>query len=79
MFPAMLEQKDAAEAQALVPVQPFVDRVWVTRLQEPLSGNRVRRLPIGDFQQGSAAFAHIWARVMIAILDQVLALGVGQF
>jgi len=78
MFPAVLEKPDTADAQALVPIQPLIHRIRVARLQEPVPGNRVGREAIGDFQQGGAAFAHIRARVMIAMVDQVLALGVGQ-
>jgi len=33
-----------------------------------MSGNRVRRLPIGDFQQGGTALAHIRTGIVIAIL-----------
>jgi len=38
----------------------------------------MRRLPIGDLQNGRGTLAHIRARVMVAGLGQLLALGVSQ-
>jgi hypothetical protein len=50
MFAAVLEKPDTAEAQLLIPIQPFVDGIWVTRFQQAVAGNRMRRLSIGNFQ-----------------------------
>jgi hypothetical protein len=36
------------------------------------------RLPIRNSHQGGAAFAHMRAQIMIATVDQGLALGSGQ-
>jgi hypothetical protein len=68
MLAAVLEKPDAAEAQLLVPIQPLVDGIWVTRFQQAVASNRVRRLSIGNFQQGRTAFTDIRAWVMIAMV-----------
>jgi len=44
-----------------------------------VTGDGVGRLSIGNLQQGGTAFAHIWSRIVIAIVLQILALGIGQF
>jgi len=49
-------------------MQPFVDRIGVTRLQQAVARNRVRRLASGNFQQGGTPFADIGPMIMIAIV-----------
>src|SRR5260221_14328657 len=68
MLAALLKPPHAADPQALVPIQPVVDRIGVTRLQQPVAGDRMRRVAIRNFQQGGTPFADIGPPVMIAIV-----------
>src|SRR5690242_7928167 len=77
MLAAVLEQPDAADAQALVPGEPLVDRIGVAGFQQPVPGHRMGGLAIGNFEQGGTALAYVGARIVIAVLDHVLTLGIG--
>jgi hypothetical protein len=49
------------------------------RLQQTMPRDRVRRVTIGNFQQGGTALAHVGTGIMIAIVLQILTLCIGQF
>jgi hypothetical protein len=74
MGTAMLKGNHTPHALTFVPVQPLVDGVGVARLQEPMPGNGVGRLPIRNLEQGCTAFAHVWSSVVITMVQQVLSL-----
>jgi hypothetical protein len=61
-----------------VDIQPAIDRVRVTRLQEAVAGDGMRRLAVGNLQQRTASFAHISGGMMIPLLFQRSALSVRQ-
>ena len=54
------------EAIADVHRQPAIDRVRIARQVQPMSGDMVGTLPIGDLQQSGAALPQIRAVVMVA-------------
>jgi hypothetical protein len=68
----------AHQAFGFIEIQPCIDGIGVTRLQEALPGDRMRRLAVGDFQQRTASFAHIGRWMMIPMVFQLLALAFGQ-
>ena len=68
MLATVLKPPGAADAQALIPIQPLLDCIGITRLQQLMTGDRMRRLTISYFQQGRTAFTYIGPRVMIAVL-----------
>jgi len=74
MLATVLKPPHAADAQAFIPVQPVIDRIGVTGLQQAVARDGVRRLTISNFQQGGTAFPHIRARIVIAVVLQILAL-----
>jgi hypothetical protein len=78
MCATLLKPEHAPQAEALVHIEPAIDGIGVARLQEAMPGDRVRSLPIGDFQQGGTPFADIGPRVVVPVVDQILALAVGQ-
>jgi hypothetical protein len=51
-----------------------LDRIGVRRLQQPVAGDRMRRLALRNLQQGRTALSHIRARIVIAIVLQILTL-----
>jgi hypothetical protein len=68
MLATVLKPPDALDAQALIPSQPLVNGIGVTRLQQAVTGDGMGRLAIGNFQQGSTAFTDKGAQVMIAMV-----------
>jgi hypothetical protein len=53
-----------------VDIHPPIDRVGVTRLQEAVPGDGMRRLAVSNFQQRTTAFAHICRGMMIPLVFQ---------
>ena len=78
MDAALLKPDHALQAQLLVPREPAINGVGLARFQEAMAGDGVGREAIGDLEQGGTAFADIRAGVMIAVLEQVGALGFGE-
>jgi hypothetical protein len=78
MGTTVLKPDHTPEAKAFVPIEPAIDGIGFAWLQEAMTGNGVGGLPIGNFQQGGAAFTDIGPRIMIAVVAEVLVLGVGQ-
>jgi hypothetical protein len=78
MRATLLKPEHAPDAEALVHIEPAIDGIGVPRLQEAMAGDGVRGLPIGDFQQGGTAFADIGPRVVVPVVDQILALAISQ-
>jgi hypothetical protein len=66
------------DAIAFVPVEPTIDDVRVTRLEQAGAGNSMRRLALSDLEEGSTALADIGFGVVVTIVDQGLVLGGGQ-
>ena len=60
-------------------VEPLVKGIRVTRFQETLLRDAMRRLALGNFQEGGTAFPHEGVRVMIAVGQQILVFLLGQF
>jgi hypothetical protein len=58
--------------------QPLVEGVGVPRPQQAVPRHRVRRLTLGDLQQGGAALAQVGAWVVVTVVEELLALFVGQ-
>jgi hypothetical protein len=63
--PAVPVSQDAGHPFLLVAVQPGIDRIRVSWLQEPVPGNRVRAHAIGDLQQGGTALPDLGMRMVI--------------
>jgi hypothetical protein len=61
-----------------VDIQPPIDRIGVSWLQEAASGNGMRRLAVSDFQQRTTSFAYICCGMMIPLVFQRSALPVCQ-
>ena len=78
MGTALLEPEHAADAEPLIQIQPAVDGIGVARFQEAGAGDRMGALAIGHLQLGGTALADIGARVVVPVVNQVLALAVGQ-
>ncbi len=74
----MLMANQPNDASGLIVCQPGIDRIRVTRPQQALPGNRVGTRAGGNLQQGSTAFTDIGPWIMIAMLQQLVALGIGQ-
>jgi hypothetical protein len=70
----MSEVQDAPEPLAFVPVQPGVDGIGITPLQEAVLSHCVWRLPGSNLQQGCTAFPDIGAGVMVPMVQQFLTL-----
>jgi hypothetical protein len=67
-----------AQPFGLVEVQPVVEGVRVPFLQQAVFGYPVGSLTISDLQQGGATLSHIGMGIVIAMLDQFLALFIAQ-
>jgi len=78
MGTALLEPEHAADAEPLVHIQPAIDSIGVGRFQEAAARDGMRRLPIGHLQQGGTALTDLGPRVVITVVDQVLALRISQ-
>ena len=75
----MLKPDHTPETIAFVPIEPALDGIGFAWLQETLAGTGVRGLPVGNVQQGGAAFTDLGPPIMIAGVVEMLAVGVGQF
>jgi len=74
MLATLLKPPDAPDTQAFVPIQPVIDGIRMPRLQQALAGDRMRRLAIGNFQQGRTALPHVGSGIVIAVVLQILTL-----
>src|SRR5689334_20375327 len=74
MLAALLKPPNTADTQAFIPIQPIVDGIRVTWLQQAVARDRVRRVAIGNFQQGGTALPHVGTCIVIAIVLQILPL-----
>jgi hypothetical protein len=68
MLATVLKPPETLDAQALIPIQPLVNGIGVTRHQQAVTGHGRGRFAIGNFQQGSTAFTDEGAQVMIAMV-----------
>jgi hypothetical protein len=74
----MVNPDHTPQAIAFVPLEPALDRIGFAWLHETMAGNGVRGLPVGNVQQGGAAFTDRGPPSMTAMVVEVLALGVGH-
>src|SRR5207237_1037267 len=72
------EALHAPEAVRLVPVEPGVDGIGIARLEQAVAGDRMRRHPRRDLEQGRTAFAHPGTPVVVTMVFQLLALRLRQ-
>jgi hypothetical protein len=78
MEAALLKPDHALEAEFLVDVEPGVDGIGVSALQEAVLGNGMGRHAISDLQQGSAAFTDVGSWVVVTVMTKLVGLGVSQ-
>jgi hypothetical protein len=78
MVAAVLKPRHTAKAELLVPIEPAVDGIRFARLEEAMAGNRVRRHASGNLQEGSTAFTNVGTRVVVAVMEEFLALVICQ-
>jgi hypothetical protein len=74
----MLSCQQACEACDFIRAQPSIDGIRIAWLQQPLPCDIVGYFTVGNFQHGSTPFTYVWAWVMIACVQQLLALRRGQ-
>jgi hypothetical protein len=53
------------DPRGLVEVEPGVDGVGVARLQQPVPGDTMRGIAVGDLQESRATFADVGAGIMV--------------
>jgi hypothetical protein len=78
MIATLPVRNQARQAFGFVEIQPGIDGIGVTGLEQALPGDRMRDLAVRHFQQRTAPFAHIGRRMMIPVVFQLLALTFGQ-
>jgi hypothetical protein len=66
------------DPRGLVQVEPGVEGVGVAGLQQPVLGDPMRRIAVGDLQQGGSALADVGAGIVVAQLKELVALLFGQ-
>ena len=74
----VLEFQHPPQPQTFVVIQPAIDGVRVTRAQEALARDGMGRLPSSDLQQRGTPFPDIGPRVVVTVVEQFLALRIGQ-
>ena len=78
MDAAVLEPDHALEAKFLVEVEPGVDGVRFSALQEAVESDSMRRHAISDLQQGGTAFPDIGSWVVVTMMTKLLGLVLRQ-
>jgi hypothetical protein len=70
--------EQAGEAVGLEVVEPGVHGVGITHAQQAVQRHSIRGLPGCDFEQGGTAFTHRRPLVVVAVIEQLSPLVVGQ-
>jgi hypothetical protein len=78
MSTTVLEPDHAAQAEFLIPIEPAIDSVGLARLDEGMAGNSVRGHAISNLEQGGTAFANVGPGVVVAVVEEFVALGFRQ-
>lgn len=55
----------AQNAFVLIPMEPLIDAIRVSWLQEPMFGDPMRRMPFGNLEKRSTTLSHMRPRVMM--------------
>jgi hypothetical protein len=66
------------QAIGQVAIEPVVDGVRVTGLEQTVANDGIGGVPGGDLEQGRTAFADVRPRVVIPVLSQLMLLLRGQ-
>jgi hypothetical protein len=78
MGATVLEEQHPPHAEALVAIEPTIDRIRIARLEEAVPRDSMGRLPVRDLQEGRTPLPDIGPPIMVAVLEQFLALGLRQ-
>jgi hypothetical protein len=74
----MLEPDHAAHAKLFIPIEPAINRIGLAGFEETMAGNCMRSHSIGNLEQGGTAFPDIGPWVMVTVVEELLALVLGQ-
>jgi len=74
----MLTNKQPTDTHGVVAPKPAIDGVGVTRFEQAMASDSMRRGAISDLEHGSTAFADEGPRIVVTILIEFCALGWGK-
>jgi hypothetical protein len=78
MGTTVLEPDHAAHAKLFVPIEPAINRIGLAWFEETMAGDGMRSHTIGNLEQGGTAFPDVGPWVMVAVVEELLALILGQ-
>jgi hypothetical protein len=70
--------EEAGQALVVVMGEPGVNGVGVAGAEQSGAGDGVRGIPVGDLEQGGAAFADVGLGIVVAMVEQFGALVVRE-